>query len=261
MDRTNEVRRALESGDPVVGAGASTFAPEVVETYGAIGLEFVWLDFEHDGPSPHDARLLNDLSRAAECAGTELLCRLPSEDPHLVRKALDAGVRNVLIPRVTTAAQVRRAAEATRFRGATGPGERGVAQARVTNWGGDTDGYVGREDAEVALGAMVESREAVQNLDAMLEVPALSFCFVGPSDLSVSLGHPTETDHPEVRETVATVEDRVAESDVALAGIANSPAAVADARERGYDLLRVGGDLAVLRSALGDRVAAVRDAL
>jgi 2-dehydro-3-deoxyglucarate aldolase len=261
MDRSNGVRRALAAGDPVVGAGASTFAPEVVETYGALGLDFVWLDFEHDGPSPHDARLLNDLSRAAEVAGTELLARLPSEDPHLVRKALDAGVRNVLIPRVTSAAEVRAAAEATRFRYDGAPGERGVAQARVTNWGGDYEGYVEAEDREAALGAMIESASAVENLDAILDVPALSFAFVGPSDLSVSLGHPTDRDHPEVRAAVADVEERVAASDVALAGIANGPEAVAEARDRGYDLLRVGGDLAVLRSALGDRVEAVRDAL
>jgi 2-keto-3-deoxy-L-rhamnonate aldolase RhmA len=261
MDRTNDVRRALTAGDPVVGAGASTFAPEVVETYGALGLDFVWLDFEHDGPAPQNARLLNDLSRAADCAGTELLVRLPSEDPHLVRKTLDAGARNVLIPRVKTAEQVRTAAAATRFRHDGAPGERGVAQARVTTWGSDDDGYVDEEDEQVALGAMVESAAAVENLDAILDVPALSFCFVGPADLSVSLGHPNERDHPEVRETVADVEARVAESDVALAGIANSPAAVADARERGYDLLRIGGDLAVLRSALGDRVDAVREAL
>jgi 2-dehydro-3-deoxyglucarate aldolase len=261
MDRSNGVRRALESGDPVVGAGASTFAPEVVETYGAVGLDFVWLDFEHDGPSPYDARLLNDLSRAAEVSGTELLARLPSEDPHLVRRVLDAGVRNVLIPRVTSAAQVREAAEATRFRYDGAPGERGASQSRVTRWGTDTGGYVTEEDDEVALGVMVEDRAAVEAIDEILDVPALSFVFVGPADLSTSLGHPVEKSHPAVRAAVERVETAAADSDVALAGIANDPETAATKRERGYDLLRVGADLAVIHEALGDRVGAIRDRL
>jgi len=261
MDRTNDVRRALESGDPVVGAGASTFAPEMVETYGAIGLDFVWLDFEHDGPSPYDARLLNGLSRAAEVGGTELLTRLPSEDPHLVRRVLDAGVRNVLIPRITSAEQVREAAEATRFRYDGAPGERGASQSRVTRWGTDTDGYVAEEDAEVVLGVMIEDRAAVEAIDEILDVPALTFVFVGPADLSTSLGHPGEKSHPEVREAVSRVERAAADADVALAGIANDPETVAEMRERGYDLLRVGADVEVVHGALGDRVGAIRDRL
>jgi 2-dehydro-3-deoxyglucarate aldolase len=259
MDRTNDVRRALESGDPVVGAGASTFAPEVVETYGALGLDFVWLDFEHDGPSPYDARTLNGLSRAAEVGGTELLARLPSEDLHLVRKALDAGVRNLLIPRVESAEQVRAAAEATRFRYDGAPGERGASQSRATLWGGDTDGYVAEEDEEVALGVMIEDRAAVEAIDDILAVPALSFVFVGPADLSTSLGRPGDKTHPDVREAVERVERTVADSDVALAGIANDPETAAAKRERGYDLLRVGSDLEVLHAALGDRVDSIRD--
>jgi 2-dehydro-3-deoxyglucarate aldolase len=259
MDRTNAIRRRLAAGDVVVGAATSTFAPEVVETYGAVGLDFAWLDFEHDGPSPADARLLNDLSRAAEVSGTELLVRLPGHDPHLVRKALDAGARTLLVPRVETATEVREAARATRFSYDGDPGERGVANARVTRWGEQTDDYVEGEDDNVALGAMIESATAVENLDSILSVPELAFVFVGPGDLSVSLGHPNEKSHPEVREHVREIERRVADSDVALAGIANDPAAVSDAVDRGYRLLRIGGDLPAVRQVLGERVSAVRD--
>lgn len=108
---------------------------------------------------------------------------------------------------------------------------------------------------------MIESIAAVEHLDAILDVPALSLAFVGPSDLSVSLGHPGERDHPEVRAAAERVEARVADSDVALAGIANDPETAAAKRDRGYDLLRAGDDLEVVRSALGDRLGAVRDRL
>ncbi|MFB6160423.1 MAG: HpcH/HpaI aldolase/citrate lyase family protein [Haloferacaceae archaeon] len=259
MDRTNAVRAAFEAGEPVFGAGASTFAPEVVETYGLLGFDFVWLDFEHDGPSPYDARLLNDLTRAAEVADTELLVRLPTPDPRMVRKAYDAGVRNLLIPRLDTAAEVREAAEAARFVYDGEPGERGAATARVTCWSGDRDGYVAEEDANVTIGTMVESATAIGNLDAILDVPELDFAFVGPADLSTSLGRPDSPDHPETREQVARIEKRVAASDVALAGIVNEPDAVVDAVDRGYDLVRCGGDLSAVRATLGDRLAEIRD--
>jgi len=178
-----------------------------------------------------------------------------------VRRVLDAGARNVLIPRVTSAEQVRRAAAATRFRYDDGPGERGASQSRATRWGTDTDGYVTAEDEAVALGVMIEDRAAVEAIDDILDVPALSFVFVGPADLSTSLGHPGETDHPAVREAVGRVERATADSDVALAGIANDPETVAAKRERGYDLLRVGGDIEVVHDALGDRLASIRDRL
>ncbi|MFB6156273.1 MAG: HpcH/HpaI aldolase/citrate lyase family protein [Haloferacaceae archaeon] len=261
MDRTNRVRAALERDEPAFGAAVSTFSPTLVESLGGTGLDFVWLDYEHDGPSPHDARLLNDLSRAADAAGVELLARLPGTDPHLVRKVLDAGVRNVLVPRVETAAEVREAARATRFDYDGKPGERGMAQGRVTRWGSDYEDYVAEEDGNVTLGAMIESATAVKNVDDILDVPELGFAFVGPGDLSVSLGHPGEKDHPEVREHVERIEAAVRDSDVALAGIREDPDAVAAAVEEGYRLLRVGRDLGAVRSVFGGRVDAIDERL
>jgi 2-dehydro-3-deoxyglucarate aldolase len=154
---------------------------------------------------------------------------------------------------------VREAAAATRFWYDDGPGERGASQSRVTRWGTDTDGYVAEEDEEVALGVMIEDRAAVEAIDEILDVPALSFVFVGPADLSTSLGHPGEKSHSAVREAVERVEQAAADSEVALAGIANDPETAAMKRERGYDLLRVGADIEVIHGALGDRVERIRD--
>ncbi|MFB6124099.1 MAG: HpcH/HpaI aldolase/citrate lyase family protein [Haloferacaceae archaeon] len=258
MDRTNHLRRTLEAGRSAYGARAATFSPAVVEVYGSLGLDWVWLDMEHAGPSPWDSHLLADLTRAADVAGVELVVRLPGEDPHLIRKVLDAGVRTLLAPRVETAAEVREAVAATRFRYDGGPGERGVAQGRVTQWGQDTDGYVEEEDENVTLGVMIENATAVENLDDILGVPDLGFVFVGPSDLSVSLGRPLEKDHPDVRGHVERIERAALDADVPLAGIANSPEAIRDAEERGYQLLRIGGDLSSAQSVLGERLDAVR---
>jgi 2-dehydro-3-deoxyglucarate aldolase len=258
MDRTNHLRRALENGESAYGARAATFSPAVIEVYGSLGLDWVWLDMEHAGPSPWDSQLVSELTRAADVAGVELLVRLPGEDPHLIRKVLDAGVRSLLIPRVETAEEVREAVAATRFRYDGGPGERGVAQGRVTQWGQDTEHYVDEEDENVTLGVMIENRTAVENLDDILAVPELGFVFVGPSDLSVSLGRPLEKGHPEVRDHIDRIERAAREAGVPLAGIANSPEAIRDAEECGYQLLRIGGELAAAETVIGDRLDAVR---
>ena len=100
VDQSNSFRETIEDGGVVFGARVSTFSPTVIEIYGELGIDFVWLDFEHMGPSPYDSTVFEDLTRAADVGGTELFVRLPSGDPALIRKTLDAGVRNLFIPTV-----------------------------------------------------------------------------------------------------------------------------------------------------------------
>ncbi|MFB6352871.1 MAG: HpcH/HpaI aldolase/citrate lyase family protein [Halobacteriales archaeon] len=260
MDQRNRFRETIADDGVVLGARSATFSPTVIEVYGQLGLDFVWLDFEHTGPSPYDSTRFEDLTRAAEAGGTELLVRLPSGDPPLVRKVLDAGVRNLLIPRVDTAAEVREAVEATRFVYDGAPGERGKASGRSSGWGHATD-YVETEDESVCLGVMIEKRTAVEALDDILAVPDLGFVFIGPSDLSVQLGHPTDKTHPEVREQVEAIVETVRASDVPLGGISHDPAGAVDLIERGYQIVRIGGDLEAARTTLAGRLEAVESEL
>lgn len=257
MDQRNRFREAIEADEAVLGARAATFSPTVIELYGELGLDFVWLDFEHTGPSPWDSTVFEALTRAAEAGGIELLVRLPSGDPPLIRKVLDAGVRNLLIPRVDSAEEVRAAVEATRFVYGDGPGQRGAASGRSSTWGTATD-YQPTEDASVCLGVMIEKRGAVDELEGVLSVPELGFVFVGPGDLSVQLGHPGEKDHPEVVETIDRVRDAALEAGVPIGRISHDPAGARDAIDAGYRIVRVGGDLEAMRATIGDRLDRVR---
>ncbi len=259
MDRSNDLRTTLERGDAVLGASAGTFSSTVVETFGAVGLDFVWADFEHGGPSPYDSTVLENLTRAADVSGTELLVRLPAADPHLVRKVLDAGVRTILLPRIETAEEVRRVADAMQFTYDSAPGERGIGIGRASAWGAEIGEYVDEEDESVLLGVMVENETAVDNVDEILSVPEVGFAFVGPADLSVSLGRPMEKSHPDVRAAVEHVEDTVTDSPVALGGIRNDPADAVAAIESGYQVVRIGGDLSAVRTVLSNRLEEIRD--
>lgn len=258
MDQSNQFRQTIEDGGIVYGARSSTFSPTVIEVFGELGIDFVWLDFEHMGPSPYDSTVFEDLTRAAEAGGTELFVRLPSGDPPLIRKVLDAGVRNLLIPRVDSAAEVREAVEATRFVYDGRPGERGKASGRSSNWG-NADDYVTTEDESVCLGVMIEKTTAVDELEDILSVPELGFVFIGPSDLSVQMGHATDKQHPEVRQQVDEIRRATLDAGVPLGGIANDPAAIEEAKSDGYQIIRMGGDLSSVQQTLSERLAQVRD--
>lgn len=260
MNQRNRLRETIEAGEVALGARSTTASPTVVELSGQLGLDFVWIDFEHAGPSPYDSTVFEGLTRAAEVGGTELLVRLPSGDPDLVRKVLDAGVRTLLVPRVHTADEVRAAVAATRFTYDGGPGDRGLAGARSSAWGTAPD-YIEREDDAVCLGVMIETAAAVEQLDDILSVPALGFVFAGPADLSVQLGHPGARDHPDVRDRLAAIRDRCLDAGVPLGGLAHEPGAAIEAVENGCQIVRMGGELEAYRKTVTARLAEIREAL
>lgn len=256
MRSENAFRRAIEDGETVFGASAATFSPTVVETLGSVGLDFVWLDFEHGGPSPYDSTVFEELTRAAEAAEIELLVRLPEPKPALVRKVLDAGVRTILLPRIETADELERAVEAAHFAYDGDVGDRGVGVGRSGNWEGYVDDFVGGEDGEVLVGTMIENERAVRNVEEILAVPRLGFAFVGPADLAMSMsgGDPLEKSPERVSAAIDRTRRACLDADVPVGRIRNDVADAQAAVEAGYRIVRIGGDLSAIRSILGGRL-------
>jgi len=256
----NGFRQALDTGETLIGAACGTFSPTVIELLGAVGFDFVWLDFEHGGPSPYDSTVFEALTRAAETGGIELLVRLPAPDPPLVRKVLDAGVRTILIPRIETADELRDAVAAAYFSYDGGVGDRGVGLGRTSEWEGYVDSHVGGEDEQVLVGTMIENERAVDSIEDILAVPELGFAFVGPADLSMSLsdGEPLNKNPEKLQAAIDRTREACLNADVPVGRIQNDPADARAAIEQGYQILRIGGDTGVIRSTLADRLQAVR---
>ncbi|APW97432.1 aldolase [Halobiforma lacisalsi AJ5] len=237
--RINSLRRTLESDTVALGVLESTYSPALVELYGELGLDFVWIDLEHGGPSPRDGDRLEELLRAADTSGTELLVRLPDPDPGTVRKVLDAGVRNLFVSRVESADDVRQAVRAARFEYDGEPGRRGFANPRASRWGTTAD-YAATEDDEIVVGATIEHPTAVENLEEILSVPELGFVFAGPLDLAVATGHPGEPAHEDVEELVEEIRTGALEADVPLGGLGFGMDDVNEKADAGYQLLNLG---------------------
>jgi len=253
MSPDNGFRTGLEEGDVQFGALATTCTPLIVEVYGDVGFDFVFVDLEHGGPSPYDSERLGNLVRAGETAGTDLLVRLPSGRPPLIRKVLDAGVRNVIVPRVRTADEVRTAAAATRFTYDGNPGDRGVGSARSTRWGGRIDAdYPDRADDTVSFGVMVENRTAIENVEEIVSVPGVNFTLLGHYDLAVSLGH-SEPTNESVQENVEVFERACRDAGVPYGRYTGTAEDAVDrAVDSGYRILLAGDETSAVRDHYAD---------
>lgn len=248
----------LDEERPVLGARVSTTDPAIVEVYGGMGLDFAWIDLEHTGRSPYDSRYLEELTRAADASGIDLLVRLPSGDPSMVRKVLDAGVKTILIPRIESSAEIRRAIGATRYVYEDRAGGYGGGAGRDSSWGDVSTVTPSDHDETVSVGCMIETKSAVENVDEVVGVPGLDFAFVGPADLSISLGHPLEKDHPDVRRAIEDARDACFDAGLAVGWVTDDTSDAEDAIERGFRLLRIGDEIASARSVLGSRYETLR---
>lgn len=260
MPASNPIREQLEADNAVIGAQSATVSPAVIEVYGAVGLDFVWIDLEHTGPSPYDSDAIESLVRCAASSGISVVLRPPSLEPDMIRKVLDTGVRNIILPQVSSASELREAISAAYFAYDGGPGNRGSSIARANDWGHPSDTFADDQDSSVLVGAMIENVDAVENIDEILGVPGLGFVRIGYGDLAMSAGKPLEREHPEVEELGKRAETAAREHGVPLSCKANSKRAFTAARDDGYRVFTIGNDLKVLREVFGQRTAEINAA-
>jgi 4-hydroxy-2-oxoheptanedioate aldolase len=194
-------RDIVHSGRLVLGTFVALPAPEVVEIIGQVGFDFVAVDDEH---AWMNRETQSSLIIAARSVGMGAIVRLGGNDPKLIGRMLDMGADGVVVPHVDTAEDARRAVRAAKF---YPEGERGVSH-RTRSAGycvTDYQAYTAEANARTCVGVLIESKEAVENLNEILAVAGLDFVLVGHKDLSQSLGYPAQTEHPVVRKSISTV--------------------------------------------------------
>lgn len=251
MTYHNDLRDQLDAGGTALGATSTTLSPTMIDVYGKLGLDYVWLDHEHIGPASADGPNFEWIARGAANAGIEPLVRVESGEGHVVRKVLDAGIRTIVIPRVETPDEVRTAVEASRFEYDGGPGERGFGTAPASDWGDRPADYIDHEDATVLVGVMLENESALENAEDILSVPGVGFGWIGPSDLSVSLGHPLDFDHSVVQDAIDSFRAAGRETGVPIGTSSGYAGGVEAAIDDGYRLVTIGSEVGAAREVLG----------
>jgi len=242
------LKSRLDGGAATVGGWAALGSARAAEVLARAGYDWVAIDLEHTGIS---------LDQASACIAAispfcPALVRLPSADPVLAKRLLDAGAEGLIIPDVRTLAQLQTMHAAMHY---PPSGTRGVGLWRAQGWGADFDTYRTGWPARGVLAAQIESAEAMRNLPELLSFAGLDAAMVGPYDLSASLGTPGELDAPAVLDALATV--RATGRDLGLAVgvhvVEPEPAALQGALDAGDRFVAYGVDFRFLDA--GSRTA------
>ncbi|HEV7964795.1 MAG TPA: aldolase/citrate lyase family protein [Actinoplanes sp.] len=186
------LRQRLRHGAPLVGTFITVPRVEILEIAAVSGFDLVVLDLEH---GPFGVEALPALIAAGRGAGLAVVVRVAQNSEQAIGAVLDAGADGVLIPHVGDATDAGAAVRAARMPPA---GTRSLhAWIRAAHYGADTD-YVTTADRGVAVLVMAEGQDAIRDLPGILATPDLDAVFVGPMDLSASLGLTGQPDHPRV---------------------------------------------------------------
>jgi 2-keto-3-deoxy-L-rhamnonate aldolase RhmA len=242
----------LRGGDLLIGTFVSLGSPLVVNTLAVAGFDFLLLDLEHGAG---DEGVLQGQMFAAEAEGAAAIVRTETFERIRIGRVLDLGAAGVMLPRVDSAAQAARAAAHLRY---PPDGDRGVAGSnRARRFGLRTDPFADA-NGEVAAIVQIESEAAVAEVDAIAAVPGVDALFIGPSDLSHSLGVPGDLDAPVFREAVARVLAACRAHGVAAGILAPTPERCRQFIDEGFTLMGLGGDATLLAAAARDALAAAR---
>ncbi|ADY27270.1 4-hydroxy-2-oxovalerate aldolase (plasmid) [Deinococcus proteolyticus MRP] len=238
MTYTNPFKAALQRGEPQYGYWLALAHPYAAEAVAGAGFEWLLIDGEH---APNTVpSVLAQLQALAPYAG-EAIVRPVNDDRALIKQLLDIGARTLLIPMVDTTEQAAAAVAATRYPPA---GVRGVASAlvRASRWG-TREGYLAQAEQEICVLVQVESATGLSNLAAIAATEGVDGVFIGPADLSASLGHLGQPNHPDVQAAI-----REAAQTIRAAGKAAGILAVQEKDARryldwGYTFVAVGVDV------------------
>jgi len=246
-------RQAIASGRTLIGVGI-TFADPLVTDAIAPSADFIWLDLEHALMSPEamSAHLL-----AGRARGIPIIVRVPGGDTHTVKPVLDAGAEAVVIPQVRTLDEVRRFVLDCLY---PPEGVRGYGPRVPSDYGRTGGaGFAAEANRTVMPTVMVETREALEQLDDILAVPGLGAIMIGPTDLSWSLGLRGQTAHPDNLAAIQSIAQRTRAAGLPVgAGMGVEPDFAVTLAGLGVQWLQVGADFGYLHYAMDSLAAHIR---
>jgi len=245
----NRFKRAIGAGTAQFGLWIALADAGCAEICAGAGFDWLLLDAEH---GPNDLRSLLAQLQAVAPYNSHPIVRLRVGDTHLIKQVLEIGTQSLLIPMVETAEQAVSLVEAIQYPPA---GVRGVGSvlARSSRWNRIPD-YLKRAGEEMCLLVQIETKRGVENLRAIAAVPGVDGIFIGPADLSASMGHIGEMNHPEVLSTIDRCIAEVRAAGKAPGILAFEENLIKHYRELGCLFIAVGAD-SILLSQAADRLA------
>jgi len=248
--RRNAIKKILADGGRVVNGWAAIPNSYATEVYAHQGWDSVTVDLQH-GPVGYQAAVT--MLQAISTTGAVPMARVPWNEPSLIMKLLDAGAYGLICPMINTKAEAEAFVAAARY---APLGNRSFGPNRAVQYGGAD--YWQHANEEILLFAMIETTKALANLDDILSVASLNGTYIGPSDLSLSMGF-TPTLDPSDQEVLAAMETirKKTQARGLIAGVhTDSPKTALRRYAEGFQLCTILNDARLMANAAA---AAVRE--
>ena len=240
----NRFKAALQGGAHQLGIWNSLGGNTVPELLAGSGFDWVLVDCEH--AAVETVEVQSALQALAGYPEVSALVRAATNDTMLIKRILDMGAQTVMVPYIETAAQAQAAVNAMHY----GPrGIRGMAgSTRATRYG-RVENYFATASEELCLIVQIETVTGMQNLEAIAGTEGVDAVFIGPADLSASMGFPGQTDHPQVVAAIHAAIARLKAAGVPVGVLSLAPDAARDFIARGVAFTGVGIDMTLLATA------------
>lgn len=252
----NLLKRKLQNGEKPIGMFFDTASEYLMECLGRTGLDFVIIDNEH---SPIEAETSARLIRTAELSGLTPLCRVRDSSRPAILKLLDVGAQGLIIPNVHTVEQVRDIISYARFYPI---GQRGFCPSRKDGWGFDGLGSVPETmehfNRETLIIPQCETVGALEHIEEIASMRGVDGIFVGPFDLSISMGIPGDFANPVFQAALTRIINACRAAGKWCIFFTGSVEGVADGFARGFDGMAYSLDAAVFIEAVKERVERAR---
>ena len=234
----------ITDGQSVIGPFMKTGDPAFVEAAGYAGFDFVILDREH---GPVSIETMQNNVRAAMVAGALPIIRVPDSSESSIGKALDIGALGIQVPHVTNAKQAEAVIRKAKF---YPEGERGVCRfVRAAQYSALERNEYFRQANQTLIILQLEGIEALENIDEIIRVPGIDILFVGPYDLSQSLGLPGQTSHPKVVEQMQFLVDKARQNNIVVGTFVDSPGDVQKWKQAGVQYISYAVDVGIFVEA------------
>lgn len=249
---TNRLKERLKAGRKCYGVWTAGLSTVITETLAASGYDFLFLDQEH-GPQglaetiPH----LQTLA-AYDCPP---VVRVPWNDAVYLKRILDVGVESIMVPMVETAEQAKAAVAACRY---PPRGYRGFGPLRHLGIEPDIDAYGRTAHERLLLVVQIESEKAVANIDAIASVEGVDACYIGPNDLSGTLGCFRQWDHPDLQKAIETAFAGIRRAGKAAGIVPYGKHTVLSLFGEGYSMIAAATELTLMRGAAKADIDMVR---
>ncbi len=240
---TNAFKQALADGKVQIGLWNSLCSPIASELLADVGYDWMLFDSEH---SPIDVAGLMPLLQASATGRSAQVVRPAWNDTVLIKRILDIGAQTLLVPFIQSAEEAAAAVAATRY---PPTGIRGVAgSTRASRYGRRSD-YLKTANDEICVLAQIETPTAMKELEAIAGIDGIDGVFIGPSDLSASMGHIGNPAHPEVQEALKDAALRLRRAGKPAGILAPAEADAKRYLDWGYTFVAVGVDTVMLSRA------------